>query len=285
MPFKVQSRAILFFRPLSILHTIIWTTLPFIKTFIFFLTVLILDIFETFYTYQAQLISSLCHKTISKLWNNEYYHRWSLQIQKRQTLFSKNSPSKICNDEWPQKSIWSVKFKKLTYSHDSDQKYLPKFKSTLKASLSIENCSNYSLLELFSTIFHTVQDPKDSDILGINNKNPIYVMSKNFIALYVDTLLAFTARAGFLGRRHSRKMPGSSTLPSYLAAKMAEGPDPTPKLGVKSLPQGNLARKARLAAFYECAQRQEGRPSALTQGQTEKKPAMIHTNLSTKFLQ
>ena len=100
-------------------------------------------------------------------------------------------------------------------------------------------------------------------------------MSKNFIALYVDTLLAFTARAGFLGRRHSRKMPGSSTLPSYLAAKMAEGPDPTPKLGVKSLPQGNLARKARLAAFYECAQRQEGRPSALTQGQTEKKPARL----------
>ena len=143
----------------------------------------------------------------------------------------------------------------------------------MKASLSIEYYLNNSLLEFFSTIFLTVQDPKDSGILRIDNKNPIYAMSKNFIALYVDTLLAFTARAGFLGRRHSRKMPGSSTLPSYLAAKMAEGPDPTPKLGVKSLPQGNLARKARLAAFYECARRQEGRPSALTQGQTEKKPA------------
>ena len=143
----------------------------------------------------------------------------------------------------------------------------------MKASLSIEYYLNNSLLEFFSTIFLTVQDPKNSGILRIDKKNPIYAMSKNFIALYVDTLLAFTARAGFLGRRHSRKMPGSSTLPSYLAAKMAEGPDPTPKLGVKSLPQGNLARKARLAAFYECARRQEGRPSALTQGQTEKKPA------------
>ena len=130
-------------------------------------------------------------------------------------------------------------------------------------------------------IHHSIQ----SQIQSIDKKCQNYVMSKNFIALYVDTLLAFTARAGFLGRRHSRKMPGSSTLPSYLAAKMAEGPDPTPKLGVKSLPQGNLARKARLAAFYECARRQEGRPSALTQGQREKKPAMIHTNLSTKFLQ
>ena len=94
-------------------------------------------------------------------------------------------------------------------------------------------------------IHHSIQ----SQIQSINKKCQNYVMSKNFIALYVDTLLAFTARAGFLGRRSSRKMPGSSSPTSCLAAKMAEGPERRQSLAVKACHQANCRRKGTPGSF------------------------------------
>ncbi len=57
------------------------------------------------------------------------------------------------------------------------------------------------------------------------------------MALYVDILLAFRARAENLGRRARRKMPGSILLLSFLAAIWAEGQARRPEKATRACHQ------------------------------------------------